>query len=645
MPAQGIRFSVSRKIALGLLLIIAIGTLSMLFIHRGLDGVEAALRRLAEVKAPISAAAFEQELNVNGTGLAVLKYLATRRPEYREWAQTDQADFAHYHATYLQLVLSEEERELGRQLGRLHEEFATLGEQLMAQADRQERFYRDIEASTDEIDYLIDARLQPALFARSGAGGRGPALASADLEAEAAEVAMWVANYHREPTPQARDAIQSKLAVLERTHANLLAFDLEPAERRHARELGRQVRRMATDIREIVALEDSIHAGRQRFIELRMAMDEMLDERIQVLALAGLDLPRRQAEQAADDVQVAMRVMVPLYLLAAGLIGVLLVRVIRRPLAQLNRGTRAVAGGDLSFRIGAGANDEFGDLAQQYNRMVEQLQATTVSRDRLEESEGRLRETVAELRHEILERERAEQERERLQAELRRNETITAMGALVAGVAHEVRNPLFGLSSTVDAMEARFGARPDQARYLDVLRQEVDRLGKLMADLLSYGRPATREFVIGSFEAVVGRAVEESAALARERGVQVANGVQLPGDRLRLDAERLVLALKNLLDNAIQHSPDGAAVTLDARYIEQGGRRWLEFSVRDQGPGFRPEDLARVFEPFYTRRQGGTGLGLALVERIVHEHGGAIEVHKRPEGGACVTVRLPRPDG
>lgn len=179
MPNHKVRFNVTRKIALGLALIIAIGMVSTLFIYRGLDEVEGALQRLAAVQAPINAAAYELELNVNGMGLAVLKYLATRRPEYRAWAEKDESDFAHYHTTYLQLVRTERERSLGRRVGELHEEFKGLGHTLMSHADGQEKLYAAITELTEEIDHVIDARLQPGLFSLSTArpDGFGAAVA------------------------------------------------------------------------------------------------------------------------------------------------------------------------------------------------------------------------------------------------------------------------------------------------------------------------------------------------------------------------------------------------------------------------------------------------------------------------------------
>lgn len=145
----------------------------------------------------------------------------------------------------------------------------------------------------------------------------------------------------------------------------------------------------------------------------------------------------------------------------------------------------------------------------------------------------------------------------------------------------------------------------------------------------------------GSLNAVVARAIESCDSLARETGVTIVNRMALQRDAIRLDPDRLAQAFQNLIANALQHAPAGSAVTLEGSLVEEGERRWIACSVSDRGPGFRPEDLERVFEPFFTRRRGGTGLGLALVHRIVLEHGGEIDARNRPEGGAEAFVRFP----
>ncbi|MGH8243457.1 MAG: ATP-binding protein [Steroidobacteraceae bacterium] len=629
MPHGKRRFSVTRKVALGLALIIAIGMVCMLIIYRGLERVGVALERVAAVQAPIVAAAYGMEVNVNGAMLHVLNYLASRWHEHRVEAEDDVQDFARYHATYLRLVATDRERVLARRIDEHYREFARLADDLMDLADRQEKLYAAISQDTEEIDYILDARLQPGLFREANLrrDGIGAAVASADLEAETAEVGTWVANYHRGPTPEARRTIMTKLAVMERTLDHFFSFNLSAEERRLAPALRRLVGRIAVQVREVVALEDEIFEGRNRLIGLREAMDDMLDDEIQILAVGGLDAPRAQAKTAADEVLVAMQLMVPMFLMAAGVIGFMLVQVIRSRLGKFYRGTLAVTGGDLSYRIPPASNDEFGDLARQYNAMVEQLEATTVSRDRL--------------KHEMAERERAEQERESLQAELRRSETMSAMGALVAGVAHEVRNPLFAISSTLDALSARLGERTEYHALIENLRGPVNRLGKLMADLLAYGRPAAGEFNIGSVNSAVAPAIESCGSIAREAGVTVEVRLDPDLEPVRLDSSRLVQALGNLVDNALRHAPRGSRVIVETRGVEDRSRRWVECAVSDGGPGFEENDLPHVFEPFFTRRRGGTGLGLALVQRIVSEHGGEVAARNRPEGGAVVSMRLP----
>jgi signal transduction histidine kinase len=105
-----------------------------------------------------------------------------------------------------------------------------------------------------------------------------------------------------------------------------------------------------------------------------------------------------------------------------------------------------------------------------------------------------------------------------------------------------------------------------------------------------------------------------------------------------MDRRRLLQVFQNLIENAIQHSPQGGVITVTAKVVPEGAHPWIECAIMDSGPGFRKEDLPRIFEPFYTKRRGGTGLGLSIVQRIVEEHHGRIVADNRPEGGAIVTV-------
>ena len=228
-----------------------------------------------------------------------------------------------------------------------------------------------------------------------------------------------------------------------------------------------------------------------------------------------------------------------------------------------------------------------------------------------------------------------------LEASLRRSELMAALGSLVAGVAHEVRNPLFGVSSVLDAFEARFGDRSEYQQYISVLREELGHLNRLMEDLLDYGKPYTQETQAGSIYDVVVGGIIVCESLAEQGQVKIVNNVPKNLLPVVMDVKRLPQVFSNLIKNAIQHSLPGATVDVDAEEIIVDRRPWVECRVKDSGPGFQIEDLSKIFDPFFTRRRGGTGLGLSIVQRIVHEHGGKITACNRSEGGAEVVVRIP----
>jgi signal transduction histidine kinase len=234
-----------------------------------------------------------------------------------------------------------------------------------------------------------------------------------------------------------------------------------------------------------------------------------------------------------------------------------------------------------------------------------------------------------------------------LQESLRRSETLSAMGTLVAGVAHEVRNPLFSISANLDAFESRYGKEGEHAGIITLLRSETSRLVSLMNDLLDYGRPGREKPAPQHLEDVATQAVSACASLASHHRVRVLNRISPGLGPVVMDRKRIAQVLQNLLANAVQHSPEGGTVTIEAQEVGARDQAWLECSVSDSGPGFPPEDLPRIFEPFFTRRRGGTGLGLSIVQRIMEMHGGTIVAANRPQGGAIVSLRLPRlgPDG
>jgi signal transduction histidine kinase len=242
---------------------------------------------------------------------------------------------------------------------------------------------------------------------------------------------------------------------------------------------------------------------------------------------------------------------------------------------------------------------------------------------------GRARRTVVVL-HEITERVRS-----RRVAEF--SQRMASVGALVAGVAHEVRNPLFGISAIADALECRAGEPATPSQHLTMLRSAVARLTRLMNDLLALGSTARIDREAVSVAAVARDARAICAALTAECGVTITIDADDALPTVDADRVQLVQVFQNVLDNALRHAPRGSVVEVA---IGLQAPDHLRCTVRDHGPGFG-EHRPHVFEPFFSRRKGGTGLGLAIVRQSVEGHGGAVTATDAPGGGGLITIDLP----
>ena len=236
-------------------------------------------------------------------------------------------------------------------------------------------------------------------------------------------------------------------------------------------------------------------------------------------------------------------------------------------------------------------------------------------------------------------------QRSELEASVRRSEMMSMLGSLVAGVAHEVRNPLFGISSILDAFETRFRERTEYVRYTNVLRDELARLNILMEELLEYGKPYRGELYLSPVDDVVTKSLRSCVPVADVAGVKLVNKVTGRIPPVLVDRRRLSKVFVNLIENAIQHSPPGQTVRIEATECREGNQLWLDCAVKDSGGGVLPEDTKAIFEPFFSKRRGGTGLGLAIAKKIMEEHGGKLIAGNNPEGGACMIARFPVPDG
>lgn len=231
-------------------------------------------------------------------------------------------------------------------------------------------------------------------------------------------------------------------------------------------------------------------------------------------------------------------------------------------------------------------------------------------------------------------------ERARLVRQVAHKHRLEAIGAVATGVAHELRNPLFGISSAAQLL--RFRAREDVVVEKNVGRilREVDRLNKMVTSLLEFGRPKPIALVMGDPDGVWDEVLEGQRGLLESRVLVVRRIRPTHASLLQIDPEQLSQVFLNLLVNAADHAPAASDLVLESSCAPRGIWRCR---LTNAGPAIPPNVLPHVFEMFFSDKPGGTGIGLALCQRIVAEHGGDIEIESTPEAGTTVSVSLPPP--
>jgi two-component system, NtrC family, nitrogen regulation sensor histidine kinase GlnL len=254
-------------------------------------------------------------------------------------------------------------------------------------------------------------------------------------------------------------------------------------------------------------------------------------------------------------------------------------------------------------------------------------------------------------------------EQKAMEEQWRRRDRLASLGALAAGVAHEIRNPLAGIGTSAQVMKRRLEVGDPRAQFIDLILEEVSRLDRIVTGLLQFARPATPKLARQS----ILPALEKALTLVHE--VAVRQNVLLRVERadsipdVFVDLDQILQVILNVLMNALQAMDLGGELTIEVgpvrkRLAERSriGRRsgdrlgtsrpapvldLVEVRVRDNGPGIPAAVLARVFDPFYTTRTQGTGLGLSICQTIIREHGGLISIESVVGQGTTVLIDLP----
>jgi two-component system, NtrC family, sensor histidine kinase HydH len=225
----------------------------------------------------------------------------------------------------------------------------------------------------------------------------------------------------------------------------------------------------------------------------------------------------------------------------------------------------------------------------------------------------------------------------RLKKEIARSRHLASLGSLAAGVAHEIRNPLSSIKGFATYFKERYRDVPEDGQTADIMVQEVERLNRVIGQLLEFARPVAMDRRPASMQAVIQHALKMIENDARGKNVTIRAELSAEVPELVIDADKIKQVLLNLCLNALEAMREGGTLTVSLVRND----RAVRLTVSDTGRGIDQKDLPHVFDPYFTTKPSGTGLGLAIVQKIIEAHDGEIRVASVPGTGTSVTVVLP----
>ncbi|HEY5883990.1 MAG TPA: ATP-binding protein [Pyrinomonadaceae bacterium] len=298
-----------------------------------------------------------------------------------------------------------------------------------------------------------------------------------------------------------------------------------------------------------------------------------------------------------------------LLLLGTTLVTGLFVWRFTRPIKDLSIAARRIAHGDFDVRVPTDRQDEIGSLAGAFNEMAARLKR------------GR-----------------------EIETQLHQVEKAAVVGRLAAAIAHEIRNPLNYINLTLDHLRSSFAPsdpskRGTFERLADQLKSEVKRINRHITDFLKYSRPSTLELQPLDLRAEAEDALRMISGSASEHGTETKLTADESLPLVVADKDSLRSVFTNLLINGVE-AIDGQGGTVEIKLTPENGDR-ARVEISDTGKGIEVDDIAKIFEPYYSTKDTGTGLGLAIVKKAIDDHEGSITVSSKPGSGTTFTIILP----
>ncbi|UCF86013.1 MAG: PAS domain-containing protein [Desulfobacteraceae bacterium] len=225
-----------------------------------------------------------------------------------------------------------------------------------------------------------------------------------------------------------------------------------------------------------------------------------------------------------------------------------------------------------------------------------------------------------------------------LKREVERSQRLASIGKLASGIAHEIRNPLSSIKGFATYFKERYREVPEDQKTADIMIKEVERLNRVIGQLLEFARPMSIKKKPTSIRDLVQDSLKMIEGAAQKKAIQV-HVSSIPPIEISMDPDRMKQVFLNVYINAIEAMENGGSLSVELRRDDVAKK--IEVTISDTGTGIKEEDLPHVFDPYFTTKSSGTGLGLAIVHKIIESHRGKVTVKRRNGTGTTVTIILP----
>ena len=229
--------------------------------------------------------------------------------------------------------------------------------------------------------------------------------------------------------------------------------------------------------------------------------------------------------------------------------------------------------------------------------------------------------------------------------QMTRADRLASIGEMAAGIAHEIKNPLAGIAGVIQVLRKEHAIGDQKRAILDEVLVQVERMDKAVRNLLSFARPPEPKMTLVDINELISKILDFLSPQFARHSIVADRKLTTGLPWLTLDPDLIQQALINIALNAIQSMPEGGRFVVETRSVKPDGHHSASIEVlcSDNGKGISPENMSRIFNPFFTTRQQGTGLGLSITQRIIEQHGGEINVMSSPEKGTSFTISFPYP--